>query len=265
VTDNLLVTPADYSPYCITAPTDPRLEETSGATLCGLYDVNPNKFGQTDNLITLAKNFGDYDEHYNGFDVSVTQRFGQGGLLQGGWAIGQTVVDNCFAVDSPQGATAPAQALTTPSLRPGFCHNEQPWVANQQVKLAAVYPLPWTMQASATLQNVSTPFISANRTTPNAEIAPSLGRNLSAGANGTANIALVPDNSLYGDRLTQLDVRLTKIIKIGRARIQASVDAYNLFNASTVLTVNGTFGSAWQTPLSIIGARTFKFGGQLDW
>ena len=35
VTDNLAVAPGDYSPYCITAPTDPRLPGGGGNQVCG--------------------------------------------------------------------------------------------------------------------------------------------------------------------------------------------------------------------------------------
>ena len=54
VTDNQRVTPADYSPYCVTVPTDARLP-LSGQQLCGLYDINPDRFGQVDNLVTLQR------------------------------------------------------------------------------------------------------------------------------------------------------------------------------------------------------------------
>src|SRR5207244_1058107 len=50
VTRNTAVTPADFSPYCFTAPNDPRLPASvSGQQICGLYDVNPDKFGQVTN------------------------------------------------------------------------------------------------------------------------------------------------------------------------------------------------------------------------
>src|SRR3989449_556957 len=48
--DNQLVTPADYDPFCVTAPVDSRLPgSVSGKQFCGLSDINPGKFGQVDN------------------------------------------------------------------------------------------------------------------------------------------------------------------------------------------------------------------------
>ena len=46
MTDNQLVTPADYDPYCVTAPVDTRLPGGGGYQVCGLYDIKPAKFGQ---------------------------------------------------------------------------------------------------------------------------------------------------------------------------------------------------------------------------
>ena len=44
VTDNVLVEPGDFDTYCVTAPDDPRLPN-AGQEICGLYDINPAKFG----------------------------------------------------------------------------------------------------------------------------------------------------------------------------------------------------------------------------
>jgi len=56
-TQNLATTPADYDPYCITAPVDPRLPGGGGYQVCGLYDVAPAKFGLSNNLVSKASNF----------------------------------------------------------------------------------------------------------------------------------------------------------------------------------------------------------------
>ena len=116
VTDNLRVTPADYDPYCITAPVDPRLPGGGGNQLCGLYDVKPALFGQVDNMVKSAEEFGKTKTRvYSGVDLTMTARFGQGGQLSGGTSIGRTVTDDCVVVDSPQDA------------RDGFCRVARPW------------------------------------------------------------------------------------------------------------------------------------------
>jgi hypothetical protein len=69
---------------------------------------------------------------------------------------------------------------------------------------------------------------------------------------------------MYGERLNQMDFRISKIFSGGGRRLQANVDLYNLFNASPVLALNTTFGTAWQRPLQILQGRLLKFGMQLD-
>ena len=39
VTDNILVSPSDFSTYCVTAPLDPRLPGRGGYQICGMADV----------------------------------------------------------------------------------------------------------------------------------------------------------------------------------------------------------------------------------
>lgn len=250
VTDNRAVTPADYDPFCVTVPTDARLGAVSGTQHCGLYDLNPSRFGRQDNFVTLASAFGKQSSVYDGVELAVNARLGSGGLLQGGVGVGQTVTDNCFAVDSPQ------------ALREGFCRVTLPWSAQTQVKLAGNYPLPWWgIQVSGTFQNLAGPSYGANRLYSSAEVAPTLRRNLSA---GTASVALVRPNTLFEPRFSQLDLRITKVLRIGGTRLQGQFDVYNAFNANPVLGLNNTYGPSWRTPTSILGARLVKFGAQLD-
>ena len=95
VTDNLAVGAADFTPYSITAPSDPRLPDGGGYVVDGLYNVMPAKFGQTSNNITLADNFGEQYQRYNGMLFNISARFGSGVQFQGGINTGKTVQDNC--------------------------------------------------------------------------------------------------------------------------------------------------------------------------
>jgi hypothetical protein len=265
VTQNRAVNPAtDYDPYCVTAPTDTRLGAASGSTICGFYDIKPAKFGQVDSFVTNLSNFGKYTNVYTGFDVSLNARFNNGGLLQGGLATGRQVTDNCVVVDNPQQSTFLTSGTTFLSS-PGYCHQVLPFKGQTQVKFSGIYPLPYGLQLSGTFQNLPGVPIAATLVVPNAAIAPSLGRNLAAGANGTVTVPLMEANQAYEKRLNQLDLRFTKIVKLGRTRLQGMFDIYNALNVNTILAENTAYGPTWLQPTTIIGARLFKFSGQFDW
>ena len=263
VTDNRAVVPSDYSPYCVTAPVDERLGSVSGSQLCGLYDVNPSKFGQVNNLVTHASNFGEFTNVFNGVDVSVNARFARGAVLTGGVSTGSTVIDWCDLQHDPS-LTIPDVSATTPHTS-GFCHTSPPWSAGTQIKLAGSYPLPWAFQVSGTFQNLPGPTYGASQLYRSAQIAPSLGRPLAAGSTATVSIPLVEPNILYEPRFSQLDLRGTRFFRAFGSRIQAQFDVYNVLNASPVLGLSGTFGALWRRPTTILGARILKFGIQVDW
>ena len=257
VTDNQRVTSADYDPFCITVPTDSRLPN-SGQQLCGLYDIKPTVFGQVSNLVTQASHYGDQTEVYNGVDITMNARFGRRGLIQGGLSTGRTTTDTCFVVDSPEQA------------RPGFCHVTRPWVAATDMKFMAVYPLPWEVQTSVIYQNSAGFPIAARLVTTNAQVRPSLGRDLgscrgAAVCNGTVPIDLIPPNTLFEDRIQQLDWRLTRTFQFGgTSRLRGNFDIYNLFNTATILNANTTYGAAWLSPVQVMGGRLVKVSAQFD-
>ncbi len=264
-TDNRAVTAAVFDTYCITAPVDSRLSSNiSGSQICGLYDVKPTSFGQVSNLVTQASNYGNQTEVYNGVDITLNARFGQGGQFSGGLSVGRTVTDNCFTMGNAQlvfaGSTGGVQAARSPA----YCHVSPPWSAGTQVKFLVVYPLPWALQTSATYQNISGIPITAAAPFTNAQIAPSLGRALSAGATAQNVIDLIPPNSLFEDRLQQLDVRFTRSFQMGKAKVRGNFDMYNLFNGNAILAGNYGYGAQWLKPVQIMGARMFKFSAQLD-
>ena len=279
--DNTLVTTADYDPFCITAPIDSRLPgSVSGKQFCGIYDINPAKFGQINNLRTLASHYGKMSEVFDGVDVAIGARFGKGGQVQGGLATGRTVTDNCgLAIDSPSTATAgspagAALALPVVDLRPGFCNVSRPWSSSTQVKFSAVYAMPWDFQVSTIYQNIPGVPIRASYTATDAEISKTLNRHLAAcpsqtaaTCNQTVTVDLIPPFSLYGDRIQQVDLRFTRSLKMGNRRLQGNFDIYNILNASTVQNEQATYRAVdnqWRNAIQIMGGRLIKFSAQLN-
>jgi hypothetical protein len=81
---------------------------------------------------------------------------------------------------------------------------------------------------------------------------------------GQATVNLYEPVSDYGDRLNQIDLRLTKIVNVGRGRIDLNVDFYNAFNSDAVIGELGSFGPAWRLPLTVIQPRFVKFQARWD-
>ena len=257
VQDNVLVAPSDYDPFCITAPLDSGLPGGGGQRICGLYDLKPSMVGQVDTVQRASSYYGKQQEHWNGGDVTLNGRLPSGGMLEGGFSIGRTTTDNCDLVTK----------LDNPSTY--LCHKEGGWLP--QVKLIGSHPLPWGFRVSGTYQTQVLDPISngtsnlgfvANYVATNAVVSPSLGRNLSSAANVTVNI--LEPGAVYDERTHQFDLRFTRTFTMGRSRLQANVDLYNVFNANFVATRNGTFGANWLRPGAILPARLLKFGGQLN-
>ena len=275
VTANRAVTPADFDSYCIQAPTDSRFAINSGSQICGLFDVKQAMFGRSQLVVEHASNYGDYNEVYNGFDILMNARL-EKLYLTGGLNTGRTEVDYCDVVmGNPQVVPVVATTASSGSVsfsqprNPTFCNQVTPWGAQTQVKLAAVYTLPYDVQASASYQYFPGATQSANILATNALIRPSLNRNLSAGANATQVIDVLPSHFQWEDPTQQTDFRFIKAFRLpsGR-RLQGVFDIFNAFNARPVLGVTtrytGTTGGAWLRPTSTLVGRLFKFGVQFD-
>jgi hypothetical protein len=251
VTQNLATTPADFDPFCITVPVDSRLPNGGGNQQCGFYDVSVAKFGLTQNRATFASKFpGTRFEHYNGVDLTATGRLHNGAQFSGGATIGRSEVNTCQVINSPQDLL--------------FCDNKPPFQAN--IKVLGAYPLPWyDLQLSGILQNVPGSEISTTTylATTSTDIVPTLGRNLSSGA-ATLVVPLMNPGTLYDHRWTKMDLRVTKTVKIGQARLLGSLDVVNVLNSANSDALNTRYGTSWLQPTEVQGARTFRFAGRFE-
>jgi hypothetical protein len=290
VIDNLEVAPSDFSPYCITAPSDARLPGGGGYQVCGLYDISPAKFGLARNLVTKASNYGDWTITNDFFNVSFNTRLRSDIQLGGGLDTGRQVNDRCFVVDSPQDLF--------------YCRVVTPFGAQTQLKLYGSYRLPGDVQVSGIFQNSSGPVQLANYPAPNSAIRDSLGRDLAACRGAPACTAtagyvsacsiettintqspvctsqpttlpatpsLLAPQTRFDRRRTQLDLRFAKLLRLNpKMRLELNLDVYNVFNDSAVMASNNTYGSQWLRPISdaytggaILAGRLIQFGARM--
>ena len=266
-TENTAVGPNDFDPYCVTAPRDARLPGGGGYQICGLYDIIPSKFGQSALVVSRDERL---TEVYNGFDVALDVRLPKGFNINGGLNAGRTETNNCDVVlNNPQIAFAgPTSAATIPPTVTGvrstaYCDVVPPWSADTQVKFSGTVPLPYQFQAAFTYQNLPGIPYYGSSVFRNADIAPSLGRTLSAGANAAVTVDLVPPQTQFEGRIQQFDLRFARTFWVSRKRVEPEFDIYNALNESPLLSVNNSFGAAWRTPTQILSGRTLKFGAKM--
>jgi len=250
--------------FCYTTPNDSRLGEMSNRQLCGLYDAK--RVAAPDNFATLMNNYGKFSEVSNFVDVGIQARFGKGGLIQGGFSTGQTVIDQCELV---QDLSVPLN-VPTYNLQPAgqgsrttddFCRTVNPWWGQTQFKAAVNYPLAYGVRVSGTFQNLpGLPvygIINLTGTSPGV----TLGRALTT---GSTNVMIKRPYDEFLDRLNQVDVRFSKSITLAGLKVEGQFDIYNAMNANTILQINPNYGASWRRPLAVLGARLLKFGAQID-
>ena len=207
VTDNLIVTAADFGTFGVTAPPDSRLPDGGGYPVSGLYDVNLAFGGQFNNLLTfndlLPENPRQY-QHYDGITLDFSARPRNGLLFQGGINTGKTVTDNC-EVRTRLPEVAP--------LNP-YCHNEPGFITRWTGLMS--YTIPRIdVSVSGTIRSDQGAPLQANWNAPLSAIVPSLGRPLSANQQ-FATVNLVAPGEVWGDRVNEVDIRIGKIVRIGR-------------------------------------------------
>ena len=216
---------ADYNQYSITAPADSRLPGGGGYVLSGLYDLSAAAFGRTDNFVTESKNFGDSTNYWHGVDVHANMRLASGLTLQGGTSTGRRVSDQCAIADvlpeaglftgAPDAAT-PALATNTTAMPKSRCRVSLPFTTDYRG--LAAYTIPkLDVQVSATWQSRPGPELVANWNVPNAVVQQSLGRPLS-GSRANVTVNLLEPGQMYGDRVSQIDMRVAKILRFGKTR-----------------------------------------------
>jgi hypothetical protein len=91
-----------------------------------------------------------------------------------------------------------------------------------------------------------------------------LGRPLSGNVANVTVSNIIEPMTQFENRLNQLDLRFIRNFRISGVRVQGTFDIYNVFNNAAVLSENYQYGTSWRNPTSLLDARIFKFGVQMD-
>jgi hypothetical protein len=245
----------DWVSYTINAPTDARLAGGGGYPIMVFL---PNTTAATQNFLTRESSVGaggkERDAHYDGVNVNVNARMGNGLFVSLGTQTGRRVDDRCgVVVNFNNGTTGP---------NPRDCRSFDPWETT--IRGLGSYTIPKVdVVVSATLRSQSALQLTANWQVPNATIRTLLGGTLPPGLNaaGNSTINLIDsEHRIYADnRRTQVDMRFAKVFRFGRTRTDVGVDLWNLFNTNYATGYQGTFTTAadstWGRPNAIYPPR----------
>ena len=264
VTDNLVRDPSQYDRWTVTAPADPRLPDGGGYPITLYTPTAVAAAMPAQNYITWETDFGPARTAYwQGVDFTLNARTRHGLTLQFGTNTGRRIDDTC------------ATAVLIDNPDPRNCRQSPPYETT--VRGLASYTIPRVdVLVSATIRSQPALGLAANWNLPNTSAACGgctttvqnlLGR-LPTGSTttGTTSIALLDDDHrLYADnRRTQLDVRVAKIFRVGRYRLDVGVDGENLLNTNYATAYDNTYqfsvgntalGGTWNNPTAVYTPR----------
>jgi hypothetical protein len=255
ITDNQVRDPSQYDAWTINAPSDPRLPDGGGYPITIYTPTAAAAAIPAQNYITWETDFGPARSSYwQGVDFTVNARTRQGLTLQLGTNTGRKIDDTCATVvkiDSPD---------------PRDCRLTPPYQTT--VRGLASYTIPRVDVLLSTAIRSQPPLgLVANWNVPNSVVQTLLGRIPPGGTAGGNTIVTLLDNDhrLYADnRRTQVDLRVAKIFRMGKRRLDVGVDGENLLNTNYATTYDNTYqysvgntatGGTWNNPTAIYPPR----------
>jgi len=236
-------------------------------------------------LVKSTKDVGDDTRVFNGVDANFNVRALRNFTFSGGTSTGKVVNDWCAV----RAAVPEAQFITNP-----YCHQESPFQTSFNALASYIIPKFDVLISgvyrdrpvlNGTPNNASTDQLGgslpANLTFTPADaygvaVRNQIGRPLT-GAAFTVNLlapgTMYGGGDVYGDRNRNLDISLKKIIRMGKRRLTAGLDIYNVMNADTTLfyntaytsTVNNpTVRNGWLDTSAYLNPRVFRIAGEFS-
>ena len=236
--DNVLVSPADYTPVRIKNPLD-------GSPLT-LYNLAPSKLGLVD---IVDRNPTGYTQWYNGFEAVFQVRTPGNGKLFGGLTRDRTTFQNC-SVDDPNLNTYCDQSTLSIPFRNMF-------------KATGFYPLPILgLEVSGSYMS----FPGAEQRVDyivNRALLTSLTGGAATLTQASVTLPLVAPGSKFLKQQNEVDFAVGKSFRRGNGQqLRVRLDIFNALNTTWVETQNQTYGPVLDRPTSIMQARLFRLSAQ---
>jgi hypothetical protein len=295
VTDNQRTIAADYEKWTVAVPQDQLLPDAGATgTYYSITSAAANRGAQ--NYQTFETDFApERTQYWHGVNVSLSARLRNGLTVQGGTGTGRGVYNTCALFAALPELLAPSNngGLATngnANQRLESCDVTEPWLTS--FRGLASYTIPKVdVLISANMRSVpgaglgmgstsatNGTSLNASYNVPNLVVAQTLGRIPAGGqANGNTTVNLNLPAQVYGDRVTQFDMRFAKVLRFGRMRADVGIDLFNLFNTSEGTTFLTTYDYAtnggsttvvtadnYLRPTAIVAPRFARFNVRVD-
>jgi len=191
--------------------------------------------------------------------------------LQAGTNSGQRVTDYCgvrASLPEQTGVFSTGSELPQFSPTNPYCHYAPGWDTRFTTTGTYTFPKIDVLVSGVLTSSPGIP-LRADWTVSNAIVQQSLGRPLSNNAPNVV-VNLLQPGDLRSDRVNELDLRIGKVIRLGRTRANVALDLLNALNLSTILIPNQAYipNGPWLTPTGtqtpVMTARTAKITVQYD-
>ena len=221
----------------------------NGSDVLTVYNLNPALLGQVNQLDQNSKNNKRY---FNAYDLSFQSRV-FGGTVFGGFSWGQQITITCDVQDPN-------------SLR--FCDQSAFGMPYRgQYKVSGTYPLPFGVTVSGSFRSEPGGGAGGNGSDTSQVESYSVSQTIFKNGTGqtltqtSVSVPLLQPGTVYLPAISTVDVRFSKRVQIGKARLQGQFDIFNAGNANAVTGTTTAYGSSYGKISNILSARLIQVGG----
>jgi len=257
---------ADYTPYTLYNP-------VSGEPFTAYARSAAAQARPTRNLDTYDP---ERKREYDSFAFQFRARPGGGSQIFGGVSIERQRDAFCTAPDDPNKVSGTAGVYNTDQWCDDFAHGETPYRKNY--KLAGSLPPYWGFTISAAFQS-NEPLTASRRMTatrgatrypancPSPCPAGQVIMPTTVFAQPTLTFNIVPESSVFVERITQLDFKVSRTFRLGRISVIPTFEVFNVNNSDAIISyiTTNALSSAYLAPNSIMQGRLYGLGAMVRW